>query len=220
LRRQGAYSGGTGSGSVGDGPRAGHGGSTGVIGSGSSGSQAGERAGGASSGPPSFVDIARECAVPASVGPVTAVPRQQRRPAATAGRPGLAGQSPAAPGGRKRGQALGGARFAGELCQAEATGEPRHRVGREFDGVTISRRPLHTSDRTGRPPSRSGRPTTESGCATSWRTPSSWLPAWCRLRLSGRRLASTPVPPLPLAHSSSFRREGKQRPAPCRWLPP
>ena len=151
MRRRGAYSGGTGSGSVGDGPRAGHGGSSGVIGSGSSGAQAGERAGGASSGPPSFVDIARECAVPASVGPVTAVPRQQRRPAATAGRPGLAGQSPAAPGGRQRGQALGGARFAGELCQAEATGEPRHRVGREFDGVTVSRRPLHTSDRTGRP---------------------------------------------------------------------
>jgi len=41
LRRRGAYSGGTGSGSVGDGPRAGHGGSTGVIGSGSSGARRG-----------------------------------------------------------------------------------------------------------------------------------------------------------------------------------
>ena len=41
LAARGAYSGGTGSGSVGEGPRGGHGGSTGVIGSGGSGSGGG-----------------------------------------------------------------------------------------------------------------------------------------------------------------------------------
>jgi len=201
LRRRGAYSGGTGSGSVGDGPREGHGGSTGVIGSGSSGS--GE---GAGVGSVIWTSVVR------GRSPMSVLFRQpyDQRQLCRAAAKGCRHQNGAGQGwqdGSRRRLAaehlLGLVR--GQLCPAQATSGLCHRV------AASSTKSLSTKGHgtlvTGR-----GSPS-----ATCWRTTSSWLLAWCRLRLSWRRQASSPlVQPLPLAHFSSSRREGKQRPAPCR----